>query len=98
MTMSLSASTAATPAARRARASFHLGLASFLLCVFTGVPAVWKGLRSLVELRGEPGRDRERRLAWAGVLLGVLGSAPGVILVGRAVGRVREAALRVQIH
>jgi uncharacterized membrane protein HdeD (DUF308 family) len=81
----------------RARASFHLGMASFLLCVFTGVPAVWKGVRSLVEMRGDPDRRGERRLARAGIILGLLGSVPGIFLVVRGVNKVQQASLRTGI-
>jgi uncharacterized membrane protein HdeD (DUF308 family) len=81
----------------RARASFHLGLASFILCVFTGVPAVWKGVRSLVEMRGDPNRRGERRLAWAGIVSGLLGSALGTFLFLQATYKVLDASLSTQM-
>jgi hypothetical protein len=81
----------------RARASFHLGMASFLFCVFTGVPAVWKGVRSLAEMRGDLDRRGERRLAWAGVLLGLLGSALGIFLFLQATYKVLDASLSTQM-
>ena len=96
--MSVIDSTAAGPHSReRARASFYLGITSFVLCVFTGVPAIWKGGRILVEMRGDPDRRGELRLACAGILLGLLGSALGLYLVFSAVAGLQESARRLQI-
>jgi hypothetical protein len=81
----------------RARASCHLGMASFLLCFFTGVPAVWKGVRSLVEMRGDPNRRGERRLAWAGICLGLFGGIPIFLLALGAVRNVQDTVLRTEM-
>lgn len=55
-------------------AGFILGLLSPLGLVFTGVPAIFLGLAGLREVNASDGRLRGQRLAWAGMVLGLLGT------------------------
>jgi hypothetical protein len=82
---------------RQAMASFTLGLLSFILTIVTGVPAVICGFLSLREIAWSGGLVRGKRLALAGIVLGLLGSLSSGSLVWYAVVRVRRAAQGIDI-
>ena len=55
---------------RMAWRSLWLGLASIVLVFFTGIPAIYYGVRSLLRMRYRPAEKRDRTAAIAGVGLG----------------------------
>jgi len=57
----------------KAIAALVLGLASLVLWVFAALPAIVLGLIAQSEVRAQPARVKGSGLAWAGVLLGVIG-------------------------
>ena len=52
--------------------SFWLGLSSIVLLFLTGIPAIWYGVRSLLEMRYVQSQKHDRKAAVAGVSLGVI--------------------------
>jgi hypothetical protein len=73
--------------------SLVLGLASLVLLLITGIPAVILGLYSLRWINYSDGRLRGRGLAIAGMALGGLGTAVAVVLLAvRSLADVREKA------
>jgi len=73
--------------------SLVLGLASLVLLLITGIPAVILGLYSLRWINYSDGRLRGRGLAIAGMALGGLGIAAAVVLLGASIlADVREKA------
>ncbi len=79
----------------RARSSFFLGLLSFALSAFAGLPAVVQGVRGLAEVHRSRGRLKGRALALAGIGSGLLGTALSGYLVLAVAERVRDAADRM---
>ena len=63
----------------RAKNAFWLGAFS-LLCFgpFTGIPAVYVGGRALSDIAASGGRLTGRRTAWAGMVLGSIGTVGSV--------------------
>jgi hypothetical protein len=85
----------------KAVASLVLGLLSFCLLLFAGIPAAILGGLALGDVRRGRGRVKGQGLAIAGLVLGLFGTLLTIpaLLVGMlfpAVHRVREAAARVQ--
>jgi hypothetical protein len=85
----------------KAVASFILGLLSFCLFIFAGIPAIILGIISLVNISRSNGRLKGHGLAIAGIVLGVLGGmlmgpVLAIALLVPAVQKVREAAARTQ--
>src|SRR6266851_1667339 len=73
--------------------SLVLGLASLVLLLITGIPAVILGLYSLRWINYSDGRLRGRGLAIAGMALGGLGTAAAVVLLAASIlAEVREKA------
>jgi hypothetical protein len=58
----------------KARTSLALGLCSLLCTFFTGIPAVIYGILGLREIARSQGRFRDRWLAIAGIVLGLIGT------------------------
>ncbi len=56
----------------RAWRSFWLGLASIVLLFITGIPAIWYGIRALLEMRHQRTLSRDRTAALVGTGLGFL--------------------------
>jgi hypothetical protein len=79
----------------RAIASFRLGLLSLCLCFFTGIPAIIQGIRGLTEIRRSRGLLKGRRLALAGITVGLLGSVGWPVSIYQGLERVRDAAERM---
>ena len=69
----------AAPVSRGAVVSFLLGLTAPLFLLLTGIPAVWIGLASLRGVNAAEGRLRGRRLALAGIGLGIAGCVLAVL-------------------
>jgi hypothetical protein len=68
--------------ASRAKTALWLGLASLLCCgLFTGIPAIFIGVRALNEIEIERGRLTGKGLAWTGIVLGIVGTL-GSLAVG----------------
>jgi hypothetical protein len=78
----------------KARISFALGLWSFFVSILTGVPAIILGLLSLREIRQSGGRLQGKKLAVAGIILGLLGSLASGSLMMYGVARVQRAVLK----
>jgi hypothetical protein len=55
---------------RLAWRSLWLGLASFVLLFFTGIPAIYYGVKSLLKMRFTPAKSSDRAAAIAGTALG----------------------------
>jgi len=77
--------------------SFVLGLMSFCMCIFTGVPAIVLGVMGLSRINASPGLLRGRNLAITGIILGSIGSLlfmPGILvaLLLPAIQSARETA------
>jgi hypothetical protein len=72
-------------------------LLSFILPVVAGLPAVIWGLLSLRDVGRSGGRAPGKRLALAGIVLGLVGSLSSGSLVWYAVVNVRRAAQRIDI-
>lgn len=81
-------SASSAEANRFAWRSFWLGLSSIVLLFFTGIPAIWYGIRSLLEMRFIRSQKHDRKAAIAGttlgVLFGILGSGILAIIGGFA--------------
>ena len=80
----------------RAISSLRLGLLSFLLSAFTGLPAIIQGIRGLRDIRRNAGRLTGTALAVAGIGTGVLGTSLGASLLWCAVQKVRQSTLDVK--
>ena len=85
----------------RAIASFVLGLCSFVLCCFTGVPAVILGIMGLSDINNPKKNVSGKGFAITGIVLGSLWSVVAVpaVLIAillPAVQAAREAARRAQ--
>ncbi len=52
--------------------SFWLGLSSIFLLFLTGIPAIWYGVRSLLQMRFTRSQKSDKKAAVAGVILGVI--------------------------
>lgn len=52
--------------------SFWLGLTSIVLLCLTGIPAIWYGVRSLLQMRFVRSQKNDRKAAIAGICLGLL--------------------------
>ena len=72
---------ASTKANRFAWRSFWLGLSSMILLCITGLPAIWYGVRSLMQMRFARSQKSDRKAAVAGVALGVVFGVLGTGLV-----------------
>lgn len=70
--VSIPVNEASTLVSRHARRSLWLGLVSIFLLFLTGIPAIWYGVSSLLQMRFVRSRKRDRQAAAAGVTLGVL--------------------------
>jgi hypothetical protein len=77
---------------RKARISFVLGLSSFLVSIFTGVPAIIQGIISLREIRQSGGRLQGKQVAVSGIILGLLGSLASGSLVAYGITSVYQAS------
>jgi hypothetical protein len=77
----------------KATSSLRLGVLSFFLAAFTGVPAVVQGIRGLAEIRRTPGL-KGRGLASGGIGTGLVGTCLGVLLLMLAVEKLRDDADR----
>src|ERR1044072_4266770 len=63
----------------RAWTPFWLGVAAMFCCgLFTGIPAIYVGWRSLGDIQASHGRLVGSGLAWVGIVLGVLGTVGSV--------------------
>ena len=61
--------------AGRAKTSLWLGVASLVCCgLFTGIPAIFVGVHALNEIEVERGRLVGKGMAWAGIILGIVGT------------------------
>ena len=68
--------------AGRAKTSLWLGVASLVCCgLFTGIPAIFVGVHALNEIEVERGRLVGKGMAWAGIILGIVGTL-GSLAVG----------------
>jgi prepilin-type processing-associated H-X9-DG protein len=89
----LASSTSTSRLSVLAFVSLLLGLASIVLLIITGIPAVILGYFSLRWINFSDGRLRGRGLAIAGMVLGGLGTVTAVVLLAaRALADVREKA------
>jgi Protein of unknown function (DUF1559)/Domain of unknown function (DUF4190) len=79
----------------KATAALVLGLLSFCVNIFAGIPAIVLALMSFGDIKRSRGRLGGKGLAVAGLVLGCLGILSGLALIP-AVVKVREAAARVQ--
>jgi hypothetical protein len=67
----------------RAWNAFWLGLTSLLCCgLFTGIPAIYVGARSLSAIEASNGFYVGKGTAWAGIILGILGTLGSAGIVG----------------
>jgi hypothetical protein len=73
-TQSEPAAASATRTSGKAILSVVLGLASFAGACFLGIPAVAVGIMSMLEIGRSQGALGGKKLAWAGVALGLVGS------------------------
>ncbi len=85
----------------KAIASLVLGIASFVFCCLTGLPAIILGILWMNETAADPSRIKGRGMAIAGLVMGCIGSSASVIavliaLLLPAVQAAREAARRSQ--
>ena len=79
----------------KAIASLALGALFFFACL-SGVPAILLGRQALRDINGSKGRLKGRRLAIAGIVLGLVGCLFTVSLLLPAFRSAREAARRAQ--
>lgn len=94
--MFISGEEAATATSGKAIASLALGALFFFACL-SGVPAIFFGRQALSDIDRSGGRLRGRRMATAGILLGVIGCLfTLVLLLMPAIRSAGEAARRVQ--
>jgi hypothetical protein len=77
---------------RKAKTSFKLGLLSFIFTILTGVPAVIWGFLSLREIGRSGNLAQGKRLALAGIVLGLVGSLSSGSFLLYAVAKVQRAA------
>jgi len=78
----------------KAISSFRLGLLSFILSAFTGIPAIIQGVRALWDIQRNQEQPNRKRLALAGIGTGMLGTCLGIGLLLLAIEKVRDAADR----
>lgn len=78
----------------RAETSFHLGLWSFFVSFFTGIPAIVLGLRGLWDIQRSGGQLTGNRFAIVGIGTGAVTTMVGATLLGLGVANVRDAADR----
>jgi hypothetical protein len=72
-----------TETAPRAKKALWLGVISFLCCgLFTGVPAIFVGVRALSEIEIARGKLTGQGPAWAGIILGSLGTLSSLAAAG----------------
>ena len=82
---------------RKAITSLVLGLLSFCLCLFTGIPAIIFGSLALSDIGKGRGRIKGKGMALAGIITGSIGTlGVTVALLLPAVQAAREAARRAQ--
>jgi hypothetical protein len=59
----------------RAKNAFWLGVASLVCCgLFAGIPAIVVGARALSDIEASRGRLVGKGMAWAGIILGIIGT------------------------
>jgi Domain of unknown function (DUF4190) len=59
----------------RAKNAFWLGVASLVCCgLFTGIPAIVVGAMALRDIEASRGRLVGKGMAWAGIILGIIGT------------------------
>jgi prepilin-type processing-associated H-X9-DG protein len=80
---------------RNAIASLILGVFFFFACL-TGIPAIVLGWQALNEIRSSGGQIKGRRMAVAGILLGLIGCLFSISLLMPLFRSSREAARRAQ--
>jgi prepilin-type processing-associated H-X9-DG protein len=86
-----------TTTSGKAIASLVLGLLSFVLCIFTGLPAIILGCLGINDVSRGKGRVKGQGMSIAGIILGALGcSLVPIALLLPAVQSAREAARRSQ--
>ena len=82
---------------RKAITSLVLGLLSFCLCLFTGIPAIIFGLLALSDIGKGRGRIKGKGMALTGIITGSIGTlGVTVALLLPAVQAAREAARRAE--
>jgi Domain of unknown function (DUF4190) len=60
---------------RRATNALWLGIFSLLCCgLFTGIPAIYVGVKALSDIEASRGRLIGRGTAWVGIVLGIIGT------------------------
>ena len=83
--VSLQQTDVSNQASKYASRSFWLGLTSIVLLFLTGIPAIWYGIRSLLQMRFGQSITKDRKRAVIGTsmgfLFGVIVSGP-VVLIG----------------
>jgi hypothetical protein len=91
----------ATGTSTKAIVSLVLGLASFLLLIVTGLPALIVGFMALGDIGNSRGRLKGRGFAYAGITIGIVSivltivGAPVAVMFS-AVMKIRQAAARMQ--
>jgi hypothetical protein len=91
------AGTRPTRTSGKAVASLFLGIASLVLVILAGIPAIILGIMGLREVSQGRGRVRGKGLALTGMILGVIGSALTVVLAVAGVGlMLRDATVKVR--
>jgi hypothetical protein len=68
---------------------------SLVLMFFTGIPAMFIGVRGLRDIRRSGGELKEMRLAFAGIASGLFGTCLGATLIWWMVDRFQEMSARV---
>ena len=59
----------------RAKNAFWLGVASLVCCgLLAGIPAIFVGVKALSDIEASRGRLVGKGMAWAGIILGIIGT------------------------
>ena len=88
-----------TSADRLAWRSFWLGLSSLLCMFFTGIPAIYYGIRSLLRMRFIKPRPKDRFAAVSGTLMGgCFGMSGAVIACFAAIIAITLTTVDNQVH
>ena len=84
------------PVDKFARRSLWLGISSIILLFFTGIPAIYYGVKSLMRSKYTSVRPGDRRAAIAGTALGtIFGVFLGTCVVGTAVSIIAAVVVGV---
>ncbi len=87
---------ASTQVNRYAWRSFWLGLSSIVLLCFTGLPAIWYGVQSLLQMRFSRSQKSDRKAAVAGVTLGILFGIVGAGIVAVIAGVILIVTMSIE--